>query len=740
MTSIITDRIFGESASVAVKAPCVAVALTPLLLNGLTPVGSYAPKVNDRILVTAEADPTTNGIYNASNGAWARSGDFDGIYDAVQGTLIAVYSPASGGSIFYQLTTFNPIIGTTPLNFSSFINPTSITYNQTQAEFLAGVVPVNLQYPPGNVLRYGAKGDAVNDDAPAIMAAMSCNADIYFPTPIASYGIKQPIYYKSTYPVNVTFRGQSRTTTIIQPLVINLSVNDPNLNGINAMIINQLANGKLSFSNVRLSSQLVAYTGITIYAVQPVAWSSIVNYIAGDVVNSGGNPYACITPNLNSVPPNANWALQPAGVGLVQSIFSGSMDNCWCDTGSTNAGFFKGALNNYRVSDTTFEFQKGCFFLQGAGGAGDVIFTDCVLSNCYDYFIQKVDAVQGNIVSVKGLHAYTHNRGTLLNLANCVSFVAEDVILQASTGGVNLGGIGIGNFTNCTDMQLADLNVMTNAAIGTGATATQLTFNGCTGQVSDSIFDGCDTGILITGGTNRLSFDHVDIVNTLTAAFRTTMASASGLVTADHCNWSDGQLDLVLFSQPCAFDFLLSDCRLMNAGLGGLVGARNFIPSTSGLVLLKDVIIGQNNVAAAANFYIDGGGIGPLVLIDPIFQGIAPTGLYTVTTQIPTIGRFVVPYSANMNFSAQMFDKFDITANNGVAFTVNTPSSPIDGKRILITIRNTSGGALGAVTWGVGYKLSAWAQPANGFSRSIEFRYDSNNWVQISQTGVDVPN
>lgn len=510
-------------------------------------------------------------------------------------------------------------------------------YPQTPAEATAGVTPTNFFYPSGNVLRYGAKGDGVNDDAPAIMTACSVSADVFFPTPSNTYGIKQPIYIKSTYPLNIIIRGASRTTTTIQPLVVNLSANDPNGNGINAMFINQLANGKLSFANIRLTSQLVGFTGKTIYAVQPVAWSALVNYIAGDVILSGGNCYVCILANLNQAPPNATyWTLQPAGVGLVQSIFSGSMDNCWCDTGSTNSGFFQGGLDNYRVSDTTFEFQKGLFLLQGAGGAGDVIFTDNVLSNCYDYFIQSIDAIQKNIISVKGLHAYTHNRGQLFLINNASSVIIEDIILQASTGGANLGGIGIGSFVGCTDIQLYGLNLMTNATIGTGATATALAFNGCTGQVSDSLFDGCDTGLLITGGTNRLSFDHVDCVNTLTAAFRTTTAAAAGLITANDCNWSDGNVDLVLFSQAGTFDFLLSACRLMNAGLTAGSGARNLILNTSGLVRISDCTIGQNNGSAAAGYYVEGDGSGTLLIIDPTILGNPPTGFNT-GTQTPTL-------------------------------------------------------------------------------------------------------
>jgi hypothetical protein len=164
MTSTITDRVYGESASVAVKAPCVSVSNgAPLPLLGLTPVGGYMPLPGDRILVKDQTDPSTNGIYNASNGAWKRSGDFDGAYDVVQGTLIVVYFPNAGSTI-YQLTTFNPIIGTSPLTFASFFSPNQI-YPLTGAEAAAGIAPTFFFYPPGDIRRYGALGTGSGDDS-----------------------------------------------------------------------------------------------------------------------------------------------------------------------------------------------------------------------------------------------------------------------------------------------------------------------------------------------------------------------------------------------------------------------------------------------------------------------------------------------------------------------------------------------------------------------------------------------
>ena len=208
MTSTITDRVYGESASVAVKAPCLSVSIgAPLPLVGLGAVGSYTPNAGDRILVKDQTDPTTNGIYNASTGAWARSGDFDGTYDAVQGTLVVVYFPNSQATIF-QLTTANPIIGTTPLNFASFVNPNQ-TYPQTPAEVLAGVTPANTAYAPDNLLRYlvvNSAGAAVANSTalaalfnPSIAAGPS--GRFFFPDNGA--GAPDIYYFSSNTPIQI---------------------------------------------------------------------------------------------------------------------------------------------------------------------------------------------------------------------------------------------------------------------------------------------------------------------------------------------------------------------------------------------------------------------------------------------------------------------------------------------------------------------------------------------------------
>lgn len=180
MPSTQTDRLFGENSAVAVKAPVAAVASGNNALSGLGAFtmpngGSYTPAEGDRILCIGQTDATTNGIYNASQTGWQRSGDFDGFYDVAEGTLVVALQGSTG--IFYQLTTVDPVIGTTALNFTPVWQPANVLYPRTSAEITAGVVPTNLTYEPGDVRRYGFNGDSgVTDNTVALNNALLANA------------------------------------------------------------------------------------------------------------------------------------------------------------------------------------------------------------------------------------------------------------------------------------------------------------------------------------------------------------------------------------------------------------------------------------------------------------------------------------------------------------------------------------------------------------------------------------
>jgi hypothetical protein len=97
-------------------------------------------------------------------------------------------------------------------------------------------------------------------------------------------------------------------------------------------------------------------------------------------------------------------------------------------------------------------------------------------------------------------------------------------------------------------------------------------------------------------------------------------------------------------------------------------------------------------------------------------------------------------YGTSVAINAALGSQFVVTATNGTGFTIATPTNPASDQLMTLTIRNTSGGALGTITWDTAYKLAAWTSPATANSRSITFRYNGTNWVEIGRTTADVPN
>jgi hypothetical protein len=104
-----------------------------------------------------------------------------------------------------------------------------------------------------------------------------------------------------------------------------------------------------------------------------------------------------------------------------------------------------------------------------------------------------------------------------------------------------------------------------------------------------------------------------------------------------------------------------------------------------------------------------------------------------------------VTYSATPTLDASLANDFVVTITDGVAFVVAVPLNPPAtglSQDISITFRNASGGAHGAGTWNAVFKTQAtvFAAIANGFSRTIFFRWNGTNWVELVRTAADVAN
>jgi hypothetical protein len=95
------------------------------------------------------------------------------------------------------------------------------------------------------------------------------------------------------------------------------------------------------------------------------------------------------------------------------------------------------------------------------------------------------------------------------------------------------------------------------------------------------------------------------------------------------------------------------------------------------------------------------------------------------TMQAQTGAPVVLTYSASITPDASMGEYFTLNVTNGTAFTINYPTNLGYGQRLTLDITNSSGGAMGTVTFNASYFLAgALTQAATGHHRVISFQND----------------
>lgn len=149
---MVEDRINGISGDAAIKASARVATTANVALSGLQTIDGVSLVAGDRVLVKNQTTGSENGIYNADTSTWQRTTDFNGSYDAIQGTLIPVYAGSANGGQVWKLDTANPIIGTSSLSFSkslpSFMDDLASSIGSSLIGFIqsgAGAVIRTLQ-------------------------------------------------------------------------------------------------------------------------------------------------------------------------------------------------------------------------------------------------------------------------------------------------------------------------------------------------------------------------------------------------------------------------------------------------------------------------------------------------------------------------------------------------------------------------------------------------------------------
>lgn len=98
-------------------------------------------------------------------------------------------------------------------------------------------------------------------------------------------------------------------------------------------------------------------------------------------------------------------------------------------------------------------------------------------------------------------------------------------------------------------------------------------------------------------------------------------------------------------------------------------------------------------------------------------------------------------YGATVTLDTSLGNQFAVVVTDTSAFAIAAPTNVLGNQRITVQIMNFSGGVMGTITWNAIFKMATWTNPANNFTRAIDFEYDSAGaWREVSRTPADVPN
>jgi len=109
------------------------------------------------------------------------------------------------------------------------------------------------------------------------------------------------------------------------------------------------------------------------------------------------------------------------------------------------------------------------------------------------------------------------------------------------------------------------------------------------------------------------------------------------------------------------------------------------------------------------------------------------TGAFTTVTSTRRAGATWSPsYGTTVSIDASLGEVATIAATNSTDFVIGNPSNGIAGQDLYIRVKNTSGGALGLITWDTAYKLATFTKPANGTYRVVHFKLFGSTWIEMN--------
>lgn len=649
---------------------------------------------------------------------------------------------------------------------------------RTAAEIAAGVTPTNFAYIPGDVRRYGAVGNGSTDDAAAFAnaALVSGTHPLIIPYTATGYKVNTPF----VLPVNGTMLGLGRPT-LFSTLLAASGANAGTI--LSATTVATITIDGVLFRGASSASIPNAGGGFGGYSATSMGLVTITNCTDVRITNC---EFSTFYNGLSTINCTRLWINKTrVQHWLFAGIIASASSEFMIDDNDVRGCDQAGASVAYGITATGDQ--------AGTGGHGSIIQARNSISfnriadipswaGIMTHDCDGLEIIGNDIRNVRKGLDIGHLVGTnfvrnLVLEGNYIEATTTDTYAGAPAehGGILVEGVdnGTGPITGITQANPCVVTISQNWNIGDLVTITGVV--GMTQINTQTAAITARTGTTITlGSINSTAYtayvsggtasdsgrrvQRVTIANNILVGFFNMPGMTGGgnpntitVLNADRLTLTGNVLDGIGNSFPNAGIFLngviQGGCTITGNVVNGntVSGSFRLAGVTADAIAVHGNSWQQLNPVNAA-FISTGSTVAAWAYYGNPTNAVSPVNVSTSTLTFSGYDssriRTVVPYSVSMTFDASLGNEFDITATNTVAFSIQNPSNPSDGQRITVTVRNTSGGVIPAIGWGAAFKMVAFTNPATGFSRSYDFRYDGTRqaWDQVCQTNGDVPN
>lgn len=332
----------------------------------------------------------------------------------------------------------------------------------------------------------------------------------------------------------------------------------------------------------------------------------------------------------------------------------------------------------------------------------------------------EIDGVHVNGFGTAGIHL----TGTAVTGA-CINIFVHDCIIKENAKGILADAV---NNINHVALHSNRIQANTNHGVSIEVGGRAWSIVGCD---IEGNANGAGSAELYISGGDAAGID-------VSGCYFESSGAHAAIIAAD------AQALYGLSIHGCTFHANLATPNAIVLGVSAFVhGASVFSNSFAGSYTnavspggVKGLLLGPNRLdgAIAHSAALGANSVG--------IQQIDENGLIRIRQGSQSRERVALAYSASMTPDAALANVFTIDVSNGVAFTINNPTNQTGSQQITLHIRNGSGGAMGAITWGSKFKLAgAFTNPANGQMRSITFTHDSGYdfWYETARAAADVP-